>query len=69
MGKLEGLVLKEVKVVDDSSHVKVGVLVRELNSRVSHVPTFRIVVITPTREHTSGTVHRQHIDNKGPGLD
>ena len=68
MGKLEGLVLKVVKVVDDSSHVKVSVLVGKLNSGVPYVTTFGVVVVPPAREHTSGTVHGQRVSRKGSGL-
>ena len=37
-----------VKVVNDSSHVEVGVLVGELDSGISNVSTFRVVVVTST---------------------
>jgi hypothetical protein len=41
-------VLKDVKVVDDSRHVEVGVLVGELDSGVTYVPAFRVVVVAAT---------------------
>lgn len=61
--------LKDVKVVDDSGHVEVGVLVGELDSGVSYIPSFRVVVVAPTGEHTSSTVHREHVEDEGRGLD
>ena len=62
------LVLKDIKVVDDSCHVEVGVLVGKLNSGVTHITTFRVVIVAPTGEHASCAVHRQHIKYKGGGL-
>jgi hypothetical protein len=43
------MVLKNIKVVDDPCHVEVGILVRKLNSGVTYVTTFRVVIITTTR--------------------
>jgi hypothetical protein len=63
---LEATVLEGVKMVDCSGHVKVSVLVRKLNSRVSDISPLRIVVVTSTREHTGGTVDREHVkDERG----
>jgi len=39
----------DIQMVDNSSHVEVGILVREFNSRVSHVTAFWVVVISSTR--------------------
>lgn len=55
-------------MVDDSCHVEVGVLVRELDSGVTYVTTFRVVVVATTGKHTCSTVHREHVEDEGRGL-
>jgi hypothetical protein len=52
-------------MVDKPSQVKVTVLIRELNSRISYVSTLGVVVISTTGEHTSSTVERKHKEDKG----
>lgn len=54
-----------VEVVDEPCHVEVGVLVGELDSGISYITTFWVVVVAPTGKHTSSTVDRQHVDDKG----
>ena len=65
---LKSMVLKDIKVVNDPRHVKVGVLVGKLNSGVTYITTFRVVIVAPTGKHASCAVHRQHIKYKGRGL-
>ena len=65
---LKRMMLKNIKMVDDSCHVEVGVLVGKLNSGVTYVSTLRIIIVAPAGEHASCAVHRQHIKYKGGGL-
>ena len=57
--------LEYIKVMDNSSHVEVSILVRELNSRISYITSFGIVVVSPTRQHTRDTVNGEHVNNEG----
>ena len=55
-------------MVDDSRHVEVCILVRKLNSGVTNVTSFRVVVVSTTGEHTCSTVHRKHVEDEGRSL-
>jgi hypothetical protein len=57
--------LEYVKVMDNSSHVEVSILVRELNSGISYITSFGIVVVSPTRQHTRDAVDGEHVNNEG----
>jgi hypothetical protein len=57
-------VLEYIKVMDNSSHVEVSILIRELNSGISYITTFRIVVVSPTRQHTRDAVDGEHVNNE-----
>jgi len=57
--------LEYVKVMDNSSHVEVSILVRELNSGISYITSFRIIVVSPTRQHTRDTVDGEHVNDEG----
>lgn len=59
---------KDVEVVDNPCHVEVGVLVGKLDSGVTYVTSFRVVVVAPTGEHARSAVDREHVGNKGAGL-
>jgi hypothetical protein len=52
-------------MMDKSSQIKVTVLIRKLDSRISYVSTFGVVVISTTGKHTSSTVERKHKEDKG----
>ena len=51
------MVLKDVEVVNYPCHVEVGVLVGELDSGVSYIPTLRVIVVATTGEHAGCAVH------------
>ena len=51
--------------MDNSSHVEVSILVRELNSGISYITPFGIVVVSPTRQHTRDAVDGEHVNNEG----
>ena len=56
--------LEYVKVMDNSSHIEVSILIRELNSGISYITPFRIVVVSPTRQHTRDAVDGKHVNNE-----
>jgi len=68
LAELENIMVEEVKVMNEPTEVKINELVRKLNSGVTDVTTFRFVVVTSARKHTSSTVKRQHKDYESSGL-
>jgi len=43
-------------MMNKSSHIKINILIREFNSRITYITSFRFIIITTAGKHTSAAI-------------